>query len=275
MSGIDNSAVIHHTAIVEKEAQIGENSVIGPYCCIGKAVILEKGVRLESHVVIGGSTRVGAGTIIYPFASLGQAPQDLKYKGEQSRLEIGKNNVIREYVTANIGTEGGGMVTKIGDGCLIMAYCHIAHDCIIGNNVVLVNGVNLSGHVVIGDNAIVGGMSAVKQFIRIGRNAMIGGFTGVDRDVIPYGVARSNRITALQGLNVIGLKRNGFSLEEIRELQGAYREIFSRPTNTSSFTDNLSDVSSKYSSNPHVMDIIDFLSAPAKNPVCTETPTDS
>lgn len=271
---ISNSAIIHPTAIIDDGATIGENSVIGPYCCIGSRVVIGNNVNLKSHVVIMEDTIIGDGCIVYPFASLGQKPQDLKYKGEKSRLEIGQNTVIREYVTANIGTESGGMITKIGDNCLIMAYCHIAHDCIIGDNVILVNGVNLSGHVVVDDYAIIGGMSAVKQFTRIGKHAMIGGCTGVDRDIIPYGIVRSDRITTIKGLNIIGLKRHGFSVDEIKEMMSAYREIFEDENDSLKFTDKVELVNKKYNSNEHIKEIIDFINHPAKNPICTNKPTD-
>lgn len=270
---IDSTAKIHPTAIVEPGAYIGRDTVVGPYCCVGPNVVLGNGVTLQSHVVVMEDTSIGNGSTVYPFASLGQKPQDLKYKGERSRLEIGENTVIREYVTANIGTAGGGMITKIGDNCLVMAYCHIAHDCIVGNNVILVNGVNLSGHVVVGDNAIIGGMSAVKQFTRIGKHAMIGGVTGVDRDVIPYGIIRSDRITTLKGLNIIGLKRRGFSIDEIKLMQQAYHEIF-ECDESAQFTENLERVREKYSENEHIVDIVDFIAEHSKNPICTTKPTD-
>jgi UDP-N-acetylglucosamine acyltransferase len=264
-----SNTTIHETAIVDKGAVIGDGTYIGPYCCVGSDVVLGPNVRLESHVVITGITKIGAGSLIYPFASLGQKPQDLKYKGEPSRLEIGENTVIREYVTANTGTENGGMLTKIGNECLIMAYCHVAHDCIIGNNVIMVNGVNLSGHVVVGDYAIIGGMSAVKQFIRIGKHAMIGGDTGVDRDVIPYGLVMGNRLTTLHGLNIIGLKRKGIPADVIEQMLGAYRDIFESADSSTSFTDNLKTVSNKYAGQRNVEEIIDFIKSLSKNPICT------
>ena len=274
MSNISKTAKIHSSAIIEDGATIGENTYVGPYCCIGQNVILGNNVRLESHVVVVEDTTIGDGSIVYPFASLGQKPQDLKYNNERSRLEIGKNTVIREYVTANIGTECGGMLTKIGDNCLIMAYCHIAHDCVVGNHVILVNGVNLSGHVIVGDNAIVGGMSAVKQFTRIGKHAMIGGFTGVDRDIIPYGIARSDRITTIKGLNIIGLKRRGFSVDDIKLMLKAYQDIFEPEDESIQFTENLTQLKERYKDNSNILEIIDFITSPAKNPICTKTPTD-
>lgn len=271
---ISTSAKIHPTAIIEPGAEIGENVEIGAYCCIGEYVIIGRDSKLQSHIVVMEDTIIGNGVTVYPFASLGQKPQDLKYKGERSRLEIGSNTVIREYVTANIGTSGGGMVTQIGKNCLIMAYCHIAHDCIIGDNVILVNGVNLAGHVTVGDNAIIGGMSAVKQFIRIGKHAMIGGCSGIDRDVIPYGVVRSDRVTTLKGLNIIGLRRRGFSNEEIKLMQSVYDEIFATDTGTAIASDKLKELKQQHCSDENITEIIDFLLAHSKNPICTLTPTD-
>lgn len=271
---INKTALIHPTAVIEKGATIGAHSEIGPYSCVGANVVIGENVKLQSHVVIMGDTVIGDSCQIYPFASLGQKPQDLKYKGERSRLEIGENTVIREYVTVNIGTQSGGMITKIGNNCLIMAYCHIAHDCIVGNNVILVNGVNLSGHVVVGDYAIIGGMSAVKQFTRIGKHAMIGGCTGVDRDIIPYGMVRSDRITTIKGLNVIGLRRRGFSLDEIQLMLEAYREIFENQDESTQFSEKVDAALEKYHSNIHITEIIDFIKHASKNPICTTLPTD-
>lgn len=271
---ISTSPKIHPSAIVEPGAEIGNNVEIGAYCCIGGRVVVGEGAKIHSHVVIMEDTIIGNGVTIYPFASLGQKPQDLKYNDERSRLEIGSNTVIREYVTANIGTSGGGMLTKIGQHCLIMAYCHIAHDCIIGDNVILVNGVNLAGHVTVGDNAIIGGMSAVKQFIRIGKHAMIGGCSGVDRDIIPYGVARSDRVTTLKGLNIIGLRRHGFSNDEIKLMQSVYQEIFISDGTTTVSSDRLRLLRQQHISDSNITEIIDFLLAHSKNPVCTPQPTD-
>ena len=272
---MENSSIfVHPSAIVEEGAVLSAGCFIGPYCCVGKNVVLGENVRLESHVVINGDTTIGANSIVYPFASLGQKPQDLKYDNEKSRLEIGKNTTIREYVTANIGTKGGGMLTKIGDNCLVMAYCHIAHDCIVGNNVVLVNGVNLSGHVTVGDFAIVGGMSAVKQFIRIGKYAMIGGSSGIDRDVIPYGLVRSDRKTTIRGLNIIGLKRHGFNIEEIKTMLAAYNDIFSEEHKEDNLMTRVNQVQKKYLTNRHINEILEFIKSSSKNPICTESPTD-
>ena len=267
-----NNTKIHSTAIVEPGAVIGDGVEIGAYCCVGEHVKLGNNVKLQSHVVIMEDTELADGVTVYPFASLGQKPQDLKYKGERSRLEVGKNTVIREYVTANIGTEGGGMVTKIGANCLIMAYCHIAHDCIIGDNVILVNGVNLAGHVIVGDYAIIGGMSAVKQFVRIGKHAMIGGCTGVDRDVIPYGVARSDRITTLKGLNIIGLRRRGFGNDEITAMQQVYNEIFSNDANIS--LEKIEQLKKQHQNNEHITEMLLFIASHSKNQICSQNPTD-
>ncbi len=271
---IAKSAQIHPTAIITNGAKIGNNVKIGPFCCVGPHVEIKDNAILQSHVVIEERTVIGECAYIYPFASLGQRPQDLKYKGEPAKLEIGKNTVIREYVTANIGTEGGGMLTKIGDNCLVMAYCHIAHDCIVGNNVVLVNGVNLSGHVIVEDNAIIGGMSAVKQFSRIGKNAMIGGFSGINRDVIPYGIAWSERDTTLKGLNIVGLKRKGFSASEISTMLEVYKEIFETKTDIKQFTHNVENIKEKYKDNAEIQEIVDFILAKSKNPICTAKSND-
>ncbi|NNG05417.1 MAG: acyl-ACP--UDP-N-acetylglucosamine O-acyltransferase [Inquilinus sp.] len=218
-------STIHPSAAVDPAARLGDNIHIGPFCVVGAGVDLADGVRLESHVVVEGRTTVGAGTRIFPFASIGHIPQDLKYHGEESRLEIGGGCTIREYVTISPGTEGGGMLTRVGDNCLIMIGAHIAHDCMIGNNVILVNNATLAGHVEIGDHAILGGLSAVHQFVRIGEHAFVGGLAGVERDVIPYGMVVGER-GFLNGLNLVGLKRRGFGRDDIHTLRGAYRALF-------------------------------------------------
>lgn len=216
---------IHPTALVEAGAIIDDAAEVGPYCVIGAKVQLQAEVTLHSHVVVSGRTVIGAGTEIYPFASIGNSPQDLKFSGEDSQLIIGQNNRIREHVTINPGTRGGGMVTRVGDGCLIMVGAHIAHDCQIGNGVILVNNATLAGHVEVGDFAIIGGLSAVHQFVRIGQHVMIGGMTGVANDVIPYGLVTGNR-GHLSGLNLVGLKRRGFARAEITALQATFRRLF-------------------------------------------------
>ena len=205
---------VHPTAVVSSQANIGNDVRIGPYCVIGPESVIGDGVFLHSHVVIDGQTVVGEGTNIYPFASIGLPPQDLKYKGEDSSLIIGARNQIREHVTMNPGTEGGGMKTIIGDDCLFMIGSHVAHDCIIGNHVILANNATLGGHVQVGDFAIIGGLSGIHQFVRIGAHAMVGGMSGVEQDLIPYGSAMGER-AKLRGLNLIGLQRRDFSREDI------------------------------------------------------------
>lgn len=218
-------AKIHPSAVVDPKAKLGAEVEIGPFCCVGPDVALGAGVVLHSHVVVGGRTEIGPRTAIYPFASVGLPPQDLKYKGEPSRLVIGSDTTIRESVTINPGTEGGGMLTRVGDHCLLMVGAHVAHDCQVGDHVIMANNATLAGHVVVGDYAIIGGLSAVHQFVRIGPHAMIGGMTGVDHDVIPYGSVLGER-GRLAGLNVIGLKRRGFTRDQLNALRAAYRMLF-------------------------------------------------
>ena len=255
---------IHPTAVIETGSQIGENVEIGPYCIVGSEVSLNDGVTLVSHVVVGGRTTVGANTRIFPFASIGLQPQDLKYKGEPSELIIGCNNVIREQVTMNPGTEGGGMVTRIGNNCLFMVGSHVAHDCVIGDHVILVNNATLGGHVEIGDWAILGGLSAVHQFARIGRHAMVGGMSGVENDVIPYGSVIGNR-ARLSGLNVVGLKRRNFNRETIHALRNAYRLLFA-PEGT--MVERLNDVADTFKDNEPVMEIVNFIRADSTRAIC-------
>ena len=246
---------IHPTAIVEAGAALADDVTIGPYCCVGPQVVLGAGVVLHSHVVVTGNTVIGARTTVFPFASLGQPPQDKKYKGEPARLTIGEDNVIREGVTMNIGTEGGGMVTKVGDRGLFMVGAHVAHDCLVGNDVIVVNNGTLAGHVVMEDFAMVGGLSAVHQFCRIGRHAIVGGMTGVERDVIPYGMVMGDR-ARLTGLNLRGLQRNGFSADSIRTLRQAYAELFATE---GTFADRVALVAERYADAPSVMEIIAFI----------------
>ena len=222
---IANTAAVHATAIVEDGASIGEGARIGPYCVVGPDVVLGEGVKLESHVAVSGHTTIGARSQVYSFASIGSAPQDLKFAGEITTLEIGEDNQIREHVTMNPGTEGGGGVTRVGDRCLFMVGAHVAHDCMIGSNVIIVNNAALAGHVEIGDFAVLGGLSAIHQFVRIGAHAMVGGMTGVERDVIPAGTVMGNR-AHLAGLNLTGLKRRAISKEDIHALRAAYRDVF-------------------------------------------------
>lgn len=218
--------MIHPTAIVSSKARIADDAVVGPYCIVGDSVSLESGVILMSHVCVDGNTVIGEGTKVFPFASLGFQPQDLKYHGEESRLIIGRNNSIREYVTMHPGTEGGRMETVVGDSNLFMIGVHIAHDCVIGSNIVMGNNATLGGHVCVEDRVIIGGLAAVHQWVRIGQGAIIGGMSGVERDVIPYGNVKGER-ASLCGLNVLGLKRSDVERKELQALNQAYEMIFS------------------------------------------------
>lgn len=258
------TASIHPTALVDSAAQIGQNVMIGPYCVVGPHVRLSDGVQLLSHVVVEGRTTLGPQTIVYPFASLGHRPQDLKFHGEPSTLEIGANNQIREHVTMNPGTEGGGMVTRVGDNCLFMMASHVAHDCQIGNHVILANNATLAGHVTIGDFVIIGGLSAVHQFVRIGPYAIIGGMSGVESDVIPFGLVKGER-AHLAGLNMVGLERRGFNREEVRALRSAYRMLFA-PEGT--LAERLEETATHYKDQPHVGRIVEFIRAQSSRPLC-------
>ena len=256
--------MIHKTAIIDSKAKISDNVKIGPYTVIGPNVEIGMGTIIQSHVNISGDTKIGINNKVYPFASIGNDPQDLKFKGEKTKLEIGDNNKIREYVSINPGTDGGGGLTKIGNNCLFMVSAHIAHDCVVGNNVILANNVPLGGHAHIGDNAIIGGNSAVQQFTRVGKSAMIGGMCGVVRDVIPYGIAHGNR-SVLQGLNLIGLRRKNIPNKEIMTLSEAYKEIFK----SENLTENLSNLSNKFKDNELVAEVIKFIEKDKKRPICT------
>jgi UDP-N-acetylglucosamine acyltransferase len=255
---------IHPTAIVEAGARIGNDVTIGPYSCIGPNVELGEGVTIMAHVVVGGRTTIGPRTRIFPFASIGLQPQDLKYHGETSVLRIGADNTIREHVTMNPGTEGGGMVTSVGDRCLFMVGAHVAHDCKVGNNVIMANNATLAGHVEIGDHAVLGGLSAVHQFVRIGQHAMVGGMSGVEQDVIPYGSVMGDR-ARLAGLNVVGLKRRNFSRDEIHALRSAYRMIFAAE---GTLAERIADAASMFKDAPPVMDIVAFIRADSSRAIC-------
>jgi UDP-N-acetylglucosamine acyltransferase len=257
-------ADIHPTAVIEPGAEFGDGVKIGPYCSIGAHVRLAEGVVLKSHVVIDGHTTVGTGTQIFPFAVLGTPPQDLKYRGEPTRLEIGRNNVVREHVTMHPGTVGGGGLTRVGDNGLFMVNVHIAHDCKVGDNVIMANAATLGGHVHVGDFAILGGVVAVHQFVRIGPYSIIGGMSGVEADVIPYGAVMGDR-ARLSGLNVIGLKRRGFSRMDIQALRTAYRLLFAQE---GTMAERLEDVASLYAENKPVNAIIDFIRADSTRPIC-------
>jgi len=257
-------AIIHPSSIVDDGAEIGRDVVIGPFCVVGPMVKLGDGVHLLSHVVVEGRTTIGDETKIFPFASIGHMPQDLKYHGEPSTLEIGRRNQIREYVTIQPGTEGGGMITRVGDNCLFMASAHVAHDCQLGDNVIMANNATLAGHVNVGDWAFLGGLCAVHQFVRIGRHAMIGGMSGVESDVIPFGTVIGNR-AHLSGLNIVGLKRRGFSRDEIHTLRNAYRLLFA-PEGT--LQERLSDVEEQFKDHPVVSEITAFIRAETNRQFC-------
>ncbi len=258
------TAAVHPSAVVNPAARLGEGVEIGPFCCVGGEVELAAGVRLVSHVVIEGRTRVGAGTVIYPFAVLGTPPQDLKYRGEASELVIGRNNRIREHVTMNPGTAGGGMITTVGDEGLFMVGAHVAHDCRLGDHVILANNATLAGHVVVGDYAILGGLSAVHQFVRIGPHAMIGGMSGVENDVIPYGLVMGER-ARLSGLNLVGLERRGYSREDIQALRAAYRVLFG---SGGTLAGRIEEVANLFQDHQVVGDIVAFLRAKSSRAVC-------
>ena len=254
--------MIHKTAIVDIKAKISDNVEIGPYCIIGPEVEIGSNSVLHSHVNIVGNTKIGENNQIYPFSSIGTPPQDLKYKGEKNTLIIGNNNKLREYVNINPGTEQGGGITRIGDNNLFMVYCHVAHDCLISNNIVLANNVQVGGHVSIQNNAIVGGSCAIHQFSRIGESAMIGGMTGVLSDVIPFGLSMGNR-NNLMGLNLIGLRRSKISNENIKKIQLAYKIIFK----TASFRDNIENLNSDLKNNEFIKIIISFINSDKKRPI--------
>ena len=256
--------MIHKTAIVDPKAKISANVNIGPYSIIGPNVEIGEDTDINSHVSIAGYTKIGKKNKIYPFASIGNNPQDLKYNGEKSYLEIGDSNTIREYVSINPGTDGGGGLTKIGNNCLFMVSSHVAHDCVIGDNVVAVNNVAIGGHVQIEDNAIIGGNSAIHQYIRIGKFAMIGGICAVIRDVIPYGLVHGNR-SVLQGINLIGLRRNNIPNQEIALLSKAYKEIFK----SENLSENLKNLSEEFKENDLVKEILKFIQKDKKRPICT------
>jgi UDP-N-acetylglucosamine acyltransferase len=256
--------VIHKTAIIDPKAKISSNVKIGPYTVIGPHVEIEDNVVIQSHVNITGHTTIGKNNRFYPMASIGSDPQDLKYKGEKTTLVIGANNTIREHATINTGTIQGGGVTKVGSNNLIMIGAHIAHDCIIGNNIVMANNSAVAGHAKIDDFVIIGAKCGIQQFIRIGKMAMIGGMTGVSRDVIPYGLSTGNR-NFLNGINVIGLRRDKVQNKEIIGLTEAYKEIFK----SKSLSENLSKLNGKFKDNILVKEVLEFINKDKKRPICT------
>ncbi len=255
--------MIDKTAIINKDAKVHSSVKIGAYCIIGPNVEIGENTEIQSHVSITGNTKIGKGNKIYPFVSIND-PQDLKYNGEKTSLVIGDNNKIREYVTINPGTIGGGGKTVIGNNCLFMISSHIAHDCKVGNNVIIANNVPLGGHAIIEDNVVIGGNSAVQQFTRIGKMAMIGGMTGVLHDVIPYGLSTGNR-NSLQGLNLIGLRRAKFENKDILGLSEAYKEIFA----SKNINENISKLNGSFQDNPLVKEVIEFITKDKKRSICT------
>ena len=256
--------MIHSSCIIDKRAKISKKVKIGPFCYVGPGVEINDNVELVSNVHLEGNTKIGKGTKIFPFASIGTQPQDLKFKGEKNSLVIGENNLIREYVTINPGTEGGGSQTIIGNNCLFMISSHIAHDCKIGNNVIIANNVPLGGHVTIEDSVVIGGNSAVQQFTRIGRLAMIGGMTGVLKDVIPFGLSIGNR-NFLQGLNLIGLRRHKYENQKIIGLDKAFKDMFA----SKNLHENLGRINGEYKDNELVSEVIKFIEKDKKRPICS------
>ncbi|HKZ97849.1 MAG TPA: acyl-ACP--UDP-N-acetylglucosamine O-acyltransferase [Hyphomicrobiaceae bacterium] len=256
---------VHPTAVVAAQAKLGGGVKIGPYCLVGPEVTLGDGVELFSHAVVTGRTAIGSGTRIFPFASVGHQPQDLKYKGEPSTLTIGADCIVREGVTINPGTEGGGMRTTIGDRCAFLANSHVGHDCHVGSDVVFSNNVMLAGHCTVGDFAILGGGAAVIQFARVGAHSFLGGMSGLEQDLIPYGMALGNR-AHLSGLNIIGLQRRGFARADIHDLRRAYRLLFA---DEGTLMERVDDVAAEFKDHQIVVEIVEFIRAGGKRSLCT------
>ena len=259
-----SQANVHSTAIVEDGAVLGDGVRVGPFCHVGANVRLGENVELISHAVVAGRTTIGARTRIFPFASIGHQPQDLKYHGEPSTLTVGSDCLIREGVTMNPGTEGGGMETVVGNKCAFLTSSHVGHDCRLGNNVIFSNNVMCAGHVTVGDFAIISGGAAIHQFARIGAHAFVGGMTGLENDLIPYGMAVGNR-AHLSGLNIIGLQRRGFSREQIHSLRRAYRLLFA---DEGTLAERMEDVEKDFADHPIVAEIIAFVRAGGKRGIC-------
>ncbi len=258
-------SLIHPTAIVDARARLAENVEVGPYSIIGSDVVLGADVRLLSHVVVEGHTELGQGCVVHAFASLGGPPQHAGHHGEPTRLVVGERNIIREHVTMHCGTAGGRGVTTVGAHGYFMVGVHIGHDCIVGDHVTMANSATLGGHVVVEDHVIMGGLSAAHQHIRIGRHAFVGGMAGVNHDVIPFGNVWGNH-AHLEGLNLVGLKRRGFSREAINTLRAAYRMLFAEE---GTFQERLEDTADAYSGSEEVMEIIDFIRADSSRPLTT------
>lgn len=255
---------IHPTAIVSATAQLGTNVEVGPFCVIGGEVKIGEGTIVKSHVVIEGDTTIGKNNVIFPFATIGVVPQDLKFKGEAAKVEIGNNNTIREHVTIHLGTQDGAMLTKIGSNCLLMVGVHIAHDCVVGDHVILANNATLAGHVEVGDHVVIGGLSAIHQFARIGAGAMIGGMSGVEGDVIPNGLVMGER-ASLAGLNLVGMKRRNISRDDIHALRNFFKQLFSdKKTEFSTRVENLA----KTFESPVVQEVAAFVKSETSRSFC-------
>jgi UDP-N-acetylglucosamine acyltransferase len=252
-------ALVHPTAIVARGAELGAGVRIGPYCSVGANVVVEDGAELISHVVVDGHTRIGADVVLYPFCTVGLAPQDLKYKGQPTRCEIGVRTQVREHCTIHRGTVTGKGITRVGADCLLMAVAHVAHDCTLGNHVIVANNAVMGGHVSIADHAVIGGAAAIHQYVRIGRAAMIGGVSGVEADVIPFGSVIGNR-ARLAGLNIVGLKRRGFDKTQIQLLHNVFRDLF-RPEGV--FAQRLTSVRARYGDEALIAEVLDFIDAPS------------
>jgi len=257
MSTLTHPANIHPTAVVSPQAQLGQDCFIGPYSIIGDEVALGDGVRLESHCVVDGRTSIGDGTQVFPFVSIGLASQDLKYQGEASETRIGKRNKIREFVTIHRGTAGGGMLTQVGDDCLIMAQAHIAHDCIVGDGVIMANAATLAGHVAIGDRANIGAYSGVHQFCRVGKEAYVGGYSVVVKDALPFALTVGNHAKCY-GLNITGMKRRGYSRAAIDALHHAFHLLLSAKLNT---TQALEKIGEEIGDSTEVAELVRFIQA--------------
>jgi UDP-N-acetylglucosamine acyltransferase len=257
MSAVTRPTNIHPSAVVSSKARIGYNCFIGPYSIIGDEVQIEDGVRLESHCVIDGRTFIGADTHVFPFVSIGLASQDLKYAGEPSETKIGKRNKIREFVTIHRGTAGGGMLTRTGDDCLIMAQAHIAHDCLVGDGVIMANAATLAGHVVIDDRANIGAYSGVHQFCRVGKEAYVGGYSVVVKDALPFALTVGNHARCY-GLNITGMKRRGYSRATIDALHHAFHLLLSAKLNT---TQAIERINEEINDSQEVTDLVSFIQA--------------
>jgi UDP-N-acetylglucosamine acyltransferase len=257
-------AQVHASACVGPQAKLGEGVRIGPFCVLGPDVELADNVVLHSHVVVDGRTRIGTGTRVSPFASLGQPPQNLQYRGEPSELVIGADNIIREYVTMNTGTEGGGMVTRVGNDCMFMVGAHVGHDCRVSDRIIMANNATLGGHVTIGDSVMIGGLAVVHQYVRVGQHAMIGGLSAIARNIIPFGLAYGDR-ARLIGLNLAGLKRNGFTRADVRALKSAYDLIFAGP---GTMADRLCEVEERFPEDTQVSNLMAFIRDDSSRTLC-------